>query len=1007
LRILILIAVVLVALVVAGVGAVAHFVVWDDYRNELTAQAEAMTGRSVVIEGPIDLDLLPQPTLTLTRTTLASRSDMDDGVHLEVDRLDLKLKPLPLLRGRLDVQEVRLVRPVLTVEPATDGRPYLMQLAGPAAWLPLTPDGPSRVSVVDGRAALPEFTLGRVSQLEQVNLDLSTVEPSGALVLGSTFTLNGQPFRGDARFGRLSEEQSSTLRLELATDGLGDAGASTLTFGGVVWWRADAPRLRGELAVAGADARSTIGSVAKALGQEIVPMPPWLAAPFQLSGRIGLEDDRLDLAGFALGLDGTELSGRLRLILAAVPEIDLEIAAPRLGFAQGTTADNLERSLAPFLALASSVRGEVGLAVGEVDGGGAAVRRLRASVQLSGDGSATISDARAVLPGHTDVGFTGRLTGAGADTELRGALTAVTEDLRGALAWLDLSPDQVAEGRLNSLSLASDLALRRGAWRFSEIELRIDATRVTGSVAVNPRPRPQIAADLVLDRFDVDAYWPDQAATALLARLTGPLGAIDAAIQAQLARLTWRGVHLQDIGLAARSVNGRLMVNELMVGDLAATEARVTGQLDLAAGAFDLSAELRGVHPARLLRRLGFEPLPLLARLKPLMVEAVATGSLEAAYVELEASDGAGKVDLSGEIGWTDQEAHYDLDVEAGHPDYHGLLQDFGAGWLPGERSAAPLSLAGKVQREVGGASSVAGTARLGETSFTGKVAWQGDGRPEFAARLSVGEPTAPVLGGLLELSGLRLEWPAPDGGFRGRWSERPLALPLLDQFDGELVLSSKGGLAGDGLELSARLEEGRLTLEHVSLALWQGRLQGQLSFDVRRPLPYLIAALDLQGFDPAELAAWLGVPPIVAGPATLHLQATGAGDNVHALVGSLIGEVELAAPDGPVLSALPEDFVGQQSDGSDAAAEPAGVAASFALERGVLLVQPTHLDFGEITARLEGAIDLYLWAVDLTLESAAGSPVLKMVGPLHRPQVRIIGTAGPEQASPAPSTSP
>jgi hypothetical protein len=511
----------------------------------------------------------------------------------------------------------------------------------------------------------------------------------------------------------------------------------------------------------------------------------------------------------------------------------------------------------------------------------------------------------------------------------------------------------------------------------------------------------------MLDRFDVDAYWPDQAPADLLAHLAGPLAVVDAAIEAQLARLTWRGVHLQDIGLAARAVNGQLKVRELTVGNLAEAEARIAGDLDLADGAFDLSAELRNVQAARLLRRLGFEPWRLLARLKPATLEGRATGSLAAARIELEAGDGAGKVDLAGEIGWSGERAHYDFDVEVEHPDYHGLLQDLGAGLLPGDGAAAPLSLAGKVQREVGGASSVAGTARLGATSFTGRVAWQGEHRPHVAARLSVGEPTAPVLGGLLHLSGLRLEWPAPDGGFRGRWSERPLALPLLDRFDGELVLSSKGGLAGDGLELNARLEEGRLTVEHISLALWQGRLQGELSFDVHRPLPYLIAALDLQEFDPAELAAWLGVPPIVAGPATVRLQATGAGDNVRALVGSLMGKVELRAHDGAVLSALPEDFVGQQSDGPDAAAEPTGLAASFALERGILVARPVDLDFGDITARLEGAVDLYLWAVDLTLQADGGGAALKVVGPLHRPQVRLIGAALPKQASPAPSASP
>jgi hypothetical protein len=1011
LRTLIVIAVAFLALIAGGLVAVSHVVVWDDYRDELTAQAEAMTGRRVAIQGRIDLNLLPRPTLTLGQTTLASRADAGDGVRLEVDRLDLRLKPLPLLGGRLDVEGVRLVRPVWQLEPPPDGFPQPMQLTGLAAWLPLTPGGPSWVSVVDGRAVLPELTRGEGRQLEQVNLDLSTVEPSGAVVLGGTFHLNGQPFRADARFGPLSGEGSNTLRLELTTEDLGDAGASTLTFGGIVWWGADAPRLRGELAVAGADARSTIGTVGKAAGQQIVPMPSWVAAPFRLSGRVGLEQDRLELSEFALELNGVEVNGRLRLMLAAIPEIELDVTAPRLGLAEGMSADQLQRDLAPFLALASSVRGEVDLAVDEVEAGQVAVRRVRTSVQLSGDGGATIKDARAVLPGETDVSFAGRFTGAGTDAQLRGKLTAVTENLRAALAWLDLSPDQVAQGRLTSLTLASDISLKHDAWRFSELELRVDATRVTGSAAVNRKPRPQIAANLMLDRFDVDAYWPDRAPADLLAGLAGPLGTIDAAIQAQLARLTWRGVHLQDVGFAGRSVNRRLRIDELTVGDVAEAKVSVAGQIELADGAFDLSAELRNAQPARLLRRIGFDPSPLLARLHPLTLEGRATGSLEGAQLELAARDGAGKVDLAGQIGWTGEQANYEFDVAAEHPDYRELLQDLGAGLVSAEQSAAPLSLAGTVQREVGGAATVAGTAQFGETSFTGKVAWQADqARPYIAARISVGEPTAALLGGLLDLGGLRLEWPTPHGGFRGRWSERPFALPLLDRVDGELVLSSKGGLAGDGLELNARLEEGRLTVEHVSLALWEGRLHGQLSFDARRPLPHLIAALELEAFDPAELAAWLGVPPIVAGPATLRVQATGAGDNVRALVGSLMGEVELAASDGPALGALPEEFADaleQPLDGQEGAAEPAGLDASFPLERGILVAHATHLDFGDSTVRLEGAVDLYLWAVDLTVRSPVDGPVLKLVGKLHRPQVRLIGAAGPEQAAPAPSASP
>jgi hypothetical protein len=858
---------------------------------------------------------------------------------------------------------------------------------------------------------LPAFTPGQVSRLEQVNLDLSSVEPGGGVVIDGTFSLNGQPLRADARLGPLSQERSSTLRLELTTDDAGDAGGSILTFGGVIWWRAEAPRLRGEFSVAGADARSTIGALGKAAEEQVVPMPPWLAAPFRLTGRAGLERDRLDLTELALGFGDAEAKGQLRLSLAAVPEIDLNITTPRLAWAGGATVGNLQRDLAPFFVLASSVRGRVALAVGEIDGGPVAVRRVRAAVQLSGDGSAIISDARAVLPGQTEVSFAGGFTGTGADAQVRGKLTAVTDDLRGALASLELNPDQVAEGRLNSLSLASDVSLRRDAWRFGAIDLRVDATRVTGSVAINPTPRPQIAGNLALDRFDVDAYWPEQGLPDLLAGLAGPLRAVDAAIEARLARLTWHSMHLQDIGFAGRAVNGRLRINQLTVSDVAEAEARVEGQLDLAGGGFDLSAELRKVQAARLLRRLGLEPLPWLARLRPLTVEGRARGSLEAAQVELTTGDGAGKVELAGQIGWAAEQVHYAFEVKAEYPDFRELLQTLGAGLPPGAPPAMPLSLAGTVQREVGGASAVAGTARLGATSFTGKVAWQTEGaRPHVSARLSLGEPTAPVLGALLDLSGSTVDWPGPDGKFRGRWSERQLASPLLDRFDGELALSGKGGLAGDGFELNARLEEGRLTVEHVSLALWGGRLQGQLSFDLRRPLPYMESVLDLQAFDPAQLAAWLGMPPILAGPANLHVEATGAGESVRALVRSLMGEVELRAPDGLILSALPDDFAAslqQGSDGPEDAAEPAGVAASFRLERGVLLIQPMQLGFGNSAAELGGAVDLYLWAVDLSLQRAGEGPTLKVVGPLHRPQVRLIGAAVPDQAPPAPGASP
>jgi hypothetical protein len=150
-------------------------------------------------------------------------------------------------------------------------------------------------------------------------------------------------------------------------------------------------------------------------------------------------------------------------------------------------------------------------------------------------------------------------------------------------------------------------------------------------------------------------------------------------------------------------------------------------------------------------------------------------------------------------------------------------------------------------------------------------------------------------------------------------------------------------------------------------------------------------------------------VPPLVAAPATLRLTATGAGDNVRTLVRSLIGRVEFEAQDGVLRDAMPEGFAGPENepDGQAGAAGPERLEASLPLERGILVARPIELDFGGLETRLQGTIDLYLWAVDLTLQSAAGGPVLKMVGPLHRPQVRLLGSSAPAGASPTPRASP
>ena len=557
LRIAIALSLLLVVALIGGLALLPRLIAWDDYREELTEQAAALTGQSVAIQGRIDLELLPRPTLTLARATLSSDAPAQDGRALRVDRLDLQLKPLPLLAGRFEVDAIRLVRPVLQVAEPADASSVALALAGGGIVLPLAADGPRRLSVVDGRALLDGAGAVPGHAVEAINLDLVAAGANGPYVLTGAFVVAAQPFDFRAQLGQTAPEAWSTLQLEVTAQG-GESPTS-LSFRGRSWSDPSAPRLRGDLVLNGSDARAGLMTLDGVLGLQLPPLPDWLATGFRLSGRLELADPAAGLDELRLALGEVEAEGRLHLTRGASPVLDLQLNVPRLRAPAVVLADGT--GFAALAALAAEVAGEIDLSIGELAWRGGIIRRVRTTLALDGGGGLTVEQARATLPGQASLGFIGALAGQGSAAALEGQLTLVASDLRSVLAWLDLAPAEVPEGRLRTMSLASGLTISDGALRFIDGELRVDASRLAGSLALSLGARTQLAGVLTLDRLDLDAYWPAGAVRQLVDRTLAAFGQLDAAIEARIERFTWHGVRLQDLVLDGRSVAGRLTVN--------------------------------------------------------------------------------------------------------------------------------------------------------------------------------------------------------------------------------------------------------------------------------------------------------------------------------------------------------------------------------------------------------------------------------------------------------------
>ncbi|HEX5079244.1 MAG TPA: AsmA family protein [Geminicoccaceae bacterium] len=996
----------LVAVIVAVLAAAPRLVDWNDYRELLTRQAEAITGTAVAIEGRISFDLLPIPTLTLAQTRLTADDGARGVVRLGIDRIDLRLRPWAFLRGEIQIGDIRLVRPVLEIE-----RPPERQAVPPGRdpLLRLVALRPNRLTVIDGRAVLPGGRAA-VRQIDAIDVEMVGQSRDGPFVVRGDFETAARAFEIEAQIGRLSPDGVGTLQLTLAAAGRPSA---SLRYNGAVWWSVDDLRLRGELTLTGQATRSTVATVGGMLGYAPPSLPAWLDRPFEVSGRLELDGSRLRLDQLRVLLAEAQADGQLSLAFGVDPAMTLDLRAQELELADPVAVRPVD--LAPLVALSRALRGEINLSLAALQYRDRRVERLRLKLTLTGDGEVAVDQASAILPGQTDLRFEGRLTAGGEGVALRGDLDAVSDDLGALLGWLELSPPGVASGRLRSLSVSSALAIDNDTVRLSQTEIRVDATQLRGSLGLETADagdaRRRIAADLVLDRLNVDAYRADLLPTDVADLLQRALRYADAEISTRVERLTWRGLPMRNVAIALHAEGGRFQVTNASLEVADEANVSLSGEADLESGTFAWTAEAGTTRIGRLLRRLGLAAPLMLSRAPPLTLSASATGRLEQFDLDAEIDDGAGRLAAVGKVGWLDGAPRYDLELELRHPDFNALVRPLGARTaVGGDAKPAALSFTGKL---TGGVDqrTIAGSARLGDTSLTGLLAWQdGQPRPRYDLQLSVAEPTGDVITALLQLTGL-----VPPAGLLGapvlgNWPQQALRLDWLRQFDGSLKLSAKGGLAGEGSELDARLQDAVLFVDRASARLPHGRLSTEITFDAGRPYPFLEASLDLREIDAAWLADQLDLDPVIEGSMDLLAEATAAGSTPYDLVRTLIGHIELAIGAGrligdemaPIRRALTSgrnDHEGSPMRDSHAADPQAlpftDLVARFSLDRGIASAQSAKLELDGAAATVAGTVDLLIWAADLTFQVAgppsAEKPItLRIVGPLKRPQTRL-----------------
>ena len=693
---------VVLALLVAALFLVPSFLDWEQFKPEITERLEAITGRKLTIDGPLAVSILPTPTIKAADLRIANAPGAATPDLARIKSLDLALALGPLLGGEVAVTSLEMVEPVIELQRLADGRPN---------WLF---EGMPRQKTKETAAGEPKAADTGLTRIDSATITNGTIvyrhtegEPperiEGIDAALSARSLDG-PFRGEGKLavrGReiefqlatatVGEDRTVPVSLE-ATFG-GERG--TALFEGILKSLDGMPAFDGSVRAEASDFAALLNALAVDLGS--LPEAP-LGREFSAKGALSLSADAVAASELQLRLGESQVTGALSWEGGDVPRLEAEIDLNRIdldrflpdgggsepaGAAAGSTGDGQPgnaAAVAPLQTITDDIRhaipaaieANVDLAIDALTWREGVIRQATARLALN-DGVVTIRPASALLPGGARVDLVGRMAARGDGSWMEGVAEVAAEDLRATLSWLGVDVGAVPTDRLRRLSASTDLSASGDRISASNLDIRVDTTRIAGNAAVVTGERLQIVAALAVDAVNVDAYLTaagaapsgesgdandasQEAARATPARADDAvwpaLAEIDADVALKVDALTYEGVRLAGLELDAALDDGDLTVRRASLADAAGASALVTGVARAVATEprFDLTVEGAADSLEGVLALLDIEPSIRTQAFGKITLNGTVAGERNALTLDLALAAGAAEASLAGTV---------------------------------------------------------------------------------------------------------------------------------------------------------------------------------------------------------------------------------------------------------------------------------------------------------------------------------------------------------------------
>jgi uncharacterized protein involved in outer membrane biogenesis len=1052
-------------LAVAAALIAPSFIDWNAYRAEIAAEVRKATGRTLAIDGGIDVAVLPAPKLTLAKARLSNIEGATDADMVRLASLDLRVALWPLLSGKVVVQSVVLRGADIRLEKLADGRENWsfdkprrapsgtvggQGAEGQGGGAGRGGDSVSLQQVIIESSALSfrDSAKGTVRRVDGVNARIAAATLSGPFVARGEFRHGGVPIGFDFRSGRIESGASTKVVLEARFT----EAKAKLSYTGLVTPGTPSFTVTGKLTAQGPDFGALVAAFGRAAGGDPAgqskPVPA-LAQPFNLTAGITGGSDSLSLNDIAAEMGGTRVSGAVNIAPGAVTNVDGTFKMNRLDLdrwlagagtapAVGTAGKGGAKAAKSEFSFPRELSVSLDAGIDGIVFRKGLIRDLKARV-LMDKGALRIKSLSARLPGGSEARVSGRLQARKGMPRFDGRVRLDSSDFRAVVRWLGGDDGALPRDRLRKVRFRAGLGYEPQRIEFRDMDLRFDASKVTGGMVVALRERIGIGARLKVDRLNLDAYLPKKGAAASGATIPGAkpaaapgtatglaaLGTFDANLNITAGRLTYGGEHIRGLAMEGTLVGGDLTLRKLSAASFAGARVDAKGvvrKLDKSPVP-DVKLRLSAKDPRRLFRLSPF-PIPAaLGKLGPLTVDGRLIAERARTRIDLDITAGKIKLGAKGTLAGLGVAPRVDLDFRLGHPDFVTFVRLFDPGFKPEKRARGPFSVAAKISGAGLDFKLDKFAAQLGKALFTGAATLSlAAVRPLLKADLKGDEIIVDhFLAGpgpqTKRTKGRRPGTRARSAGAGPPWSDTPVDIEMLKLIDADLRIQARAiswrrwRVAGPRLDLT--LDNGRLDMRRLTGAMVGGsfHMTGSVAAPakaggaVRTRLDLDVARMDLKQamFNAADV-------DIAKGKVNFKISLSGRGATSRAIARSLAGSGSLSASEGAVSGfdlARVNERISRLTDAVSLLTllqtAMAGGTTRFSKLNGTFAVKGGVLRSNDVSIIADGGtgagklmVDMGRWVMDgdvrFRLSGNAGAPPFDLVmkGPLDSPR-RII----------------